>query len=132
MEMRWRALRVSGSTNVAKYRASRHTIPDFDSLRVGVEMCIVVNTTALTDHGNGLTAEVVLADPVNVPAGRGKNRCAARRKDVLAFMPAACAARRLPRVCNLFLSDVFERHRDPRVRLLRVELQDACIKNQAI
>src|SRR5215213_8309729 len=103
MEMRWRALRVSGSTNVAKYRASRHTIPDFDSLCVRIEMCIVVNTTALTDYRNGLTAEAVVANVVDVPAGGGKNRCAARSEDVLSFMPAVCAARRLPRVCNLFL-----------------------------
>src|SRR5829696_3531722 len=103
MEMRWRALCVSSRADVAEDRASGHTIADFDSLCVRIEMCVVVNATALTDYRNGLTAEAVVANVVDVPAGGGKNRCAARSEDVLSFMPAVCAARRLPRVCNLFL-----------------------------
>src|SRR6185369_17545631 len=95
-----RALCISGGAHISEHCARRHAIADLEASRVGIKMCVVINATAFTDHGNGLPAKVVLTDVVDVPAGRGKNGCAAWRKDVLTFVLTSIAARGLPRVCN--------------------------------
>src|SRR5215213_7227924 len=107
MNMWRRSLCVSGRTDVAQDRASGHPIAYLNSLRVRVEMCVVINAATFTDYRNGLPAEVVFANPENITTGRGENRCTAGSEDVLPFVLAAIAARRLPCVRDRFLSDVF-------------------------
>src|ERR1041385_9494993 len=130
--MRRRALRISRGADVSEHCARRHAIADLNSSRVRIKVCVVINATSFTDHGNRLSAKIVLTDVVDVPAGRGKNRCAAWREDVLTFMLTSVAAGSLPRICNLLLPDVFERHREPRVRRLRVKLEDVCVEDQPV
>src|SRR5215207_8141141 len=101
--MRGRALCISSGSDVAQHGASGNPIAYFQTRSVGVEMCVVVNAPARTDHRHGLTAETIQPDLENVTIRRGKYRCSLRCENVLTFMTAVYSAWSLPRVGDLFL-----------------------------
>src|SRR5688500_14702901 len=127
-----RALRVSRRAHETKHAARRYQVSDFQSGRVRVEVCIVINAPTRTDDRNCLATQIVLANLVNVAGSGGEYRSSFWRKDVLTFMQSASSTWRVPRVCDLFFRHVFERHGNLAIRLLRVESGHAAVKDERV
>src|SRR5678815_722674 len=105
-----RAGGVSGSTDVAKHGASCNRVADCKIRRVPIEVRVVINSPARTDHGNCLSAEIVLAYFVNISIRGGEYRRSFWCEDILAFVLATGTTWRVPGVGNLTSGNVFERH----------------------